>query len=308
MLSALDAYFEQFGHLIYSLDFAVPTQIDDPLPVLVTLRALVGRPPRDIDGLQARLARERDRLTRSTARAFDPIRRRLFLTLLGWARHYAPYREEALFYVGAAWPTVRRLALELGRRLTEAGSLEQPDDVFYLTSDELRAASIARTAGVARPELPRLARDRRELREARKRLVPPPAVPPDYRFRVGPIDLSSRESVRRNTPEESTLRGFAVSPGRVTAPASVILSPADFASMQPGTILVCPTTTPAWTPLFSQARALVTDIGGILAHGSIVAREYGIPAVMGTGTATQRIRSGQQITVDGDTGTVVLGS
>jgi pyruvate,water dikinase len=88
----------------------------------------------------------------------------------------------------------------------------------------------------------------------------------------------------------------------------VILAPADFGSMVPGTVLVCPTTTPAWTPLFSQARALVTDIGGILAHGSIVAREYGIPAVMGTGTATQRIAGGQTITVDGDTGTVALGS
>ena len=76
--------------------------------------------------------------------------------------------------------------------------------------------------------------------------------------------------------------------------------------MEPGTILVCPTTTPAWTPLFAQARGLVTDIGGILAHGSIVAREYGIPAVMGTGNATQRIASGQEITVDGSAGTVTL--
>jgi pyruvate,water dikinase len=76
--------------------------------------------------------------------------------------------------------------------------------------------------------------------------------------------------------------------------------------MKPGTILVCPTTTPAWTPLFAQASGLVTDIGGILAHGSIVAREYGIPAVMGTGNATQRITSGQQITVDGNAGTVTL--
>jgi rifampicin phosphotransferase len=86
----------------------------------------------------------------------------------------------------------------------------------------------------------------------------------------------------------------------------VILSPAEFGQMQPGSVLVCPTTTPAWTPLFSQARALVTDIGGILAHGSIVAREYGIPAVMGTGIATQRIKSGQVITVDGTGGTVSL--
>ena len=102
------------------------------------------------------------------------------------------------------------------------------------------------------------------------------------------------------------MRGFPVSSGRVTAPASVILSPADFAKMEPGTILVCPTTTPAWTPLFAQARGLVTDIGGILAHGSIVAREFGIPAVMGTGNATQRIADGQVITVDGSAGTVEI--
>ena len=76
--------------------------------------------------------------------------------------------------------------------------------------------------------------------------------------------------------------------------------------MEPGTILVCPTTTPAWTPLFAQARGLVTDIGGILAHGSIVAREYGVPAVMGTGSATQRIVSGQEITIDGSAGMVTL--
>jgi pyruvate,water dikinase len=76
--------------------------------------------------------------------------------------------------------------------------------------------------------------------------------------------------------------------------------------MEPGTVLVCPTSTPAWTPLFAMARGLVTDIGGLLAHGSIVAREYGIPAVMGTGNATQRIVSGQEITVDGSAGTVTL--
>ena len=76
--------------------------------------------------------------------------------------------------------------------------------------------------------------------------------------------------------------------------------------MEPDTILVCPTTTPAWTPLFSQARGLVTDVGGVLAHGSIVAREYDIPAVLGTGVATQRIRSGKMIRVDGEAGTVTL--
>jgi pyruvate,water dikinase len=88
----------------------------------------------------------------------------------------------------------------------------------------------------------------------------------------------------------------------------VVLGAEDFGAMTPGTILVCPTTTPAWTALFAQARGLVTDIGGVLAHGSIVAREYGIPAVMGTGSATLRVRTGDTITVDGDLGLVHLDS
>src|SRR5262249_6381037 len=154
--------------------------------------------------------------------------------------------------------------------------------------------------------LARLASERRELREARKRLQPPAAVPPTARMKWGPLDISFAETQKRNVDEGSTLRGFSVSPGRVTAPASVILSPADFDKMVPDTILFCPTPNPAWTPLFAQARGLVTDIGGVAAHGSIVAREYGIPAVMGAGSATRRIVSGRMVTVDGDAGRVTL--
>jgi phosphohistidine swiveling domain-containing protein len=280
----------------------------------MSLKALVQNPDSDVRARQAELARGRELLEAETALSLDPIRRWLFRRLLGWAQRHGPYREEALFYVAAAWPTLRRLALELGRRLAEAGSLDAPDDVFYLESGELAQAlrlaqdeaSGARAAGQARPDFRRLARERRELREARKRLQPPTAVPPEYRLRIGPLDLTLFEPSVPEQDEGSTLHGFAVSPGRVTAPASVIRSPADFDKMEPGTILVCPTTTPAWTPLFAQAGGLVTDIGGVLAHGSIVAREYGIPAVMGTGSATQRIASSQQIAVDGDTGTVIL--
>jgi pyruvate,water dikinase len=92
----------------------------------------------------------------------------------------------------------------------------------------------------------------------------------------------------------------------MTAPARVLHGPQDFDRMRPGDVLVAGTTTPAWTPLFAMASAVVTDIGGPLSHGSIVAREYGIPAVMGTGVATKRIRDGQTITVDGGAGTVEL--
>jgi phosphohistidine swiveling domain-containing protein len=306
ILEGIQHYLDEYGHQIYNLDFVAPTQADDPLPVLLSLKAAVEHPEQDARAHQAELAQEREALVESTSRSLSPLRRRPFRLLLNWAQRFTPYREEALFYVGAGWPTLRRLALELGRRLTEAGSLDAPDDVFYLKSAELTAASVARSGGQSLPELARLARERRELREARKRLDPPVTIPLGSRFEFGPVKLSLFEPQPRGAGEGPTLYGFAVSPGRVTAAASIVRSPEDFDKMVPDTILVCPTTTPAWTPLFSQAKGLVTDIGGALAHGSIVAREYGIPAVMGTGNATHRIENGQSIQVDGDAGTVTL--
>ncbi|MGH8887267.1 MAG: PEP/pyruvate-binding domain-containing protein [Egibacteraceae bacterium] len=307
VLAGLETYFRDFGHQIYSLDFAEPTQADDPAPTLRSLQVRAAGEPRDVRALQAAIARERDACTEQTARALDPVRRRAFRTLLGWAQRYGPGREEALFCLGAGWPTLRRLAAELGRRLAAAGSLDAPDDVFFLETAELQAAIAARAAGAPKGELAELAQERRALRELRCRLRAPAAVPPKARLRLGPIDLSVFETQKRNEDTgdpTAPLRGFPVSPGRVTAPASVILGPHDFSKMASGSILVCPTTTPAWTPLFAQAAGLVTDIGGILAHGSIVAREYGIPAVMGTGSGTRRIHHGDTVTIDGDRGVV----
>ena len=103
-----------------------------------------------------------------------------------------------------------------------------------------------------------------------------------------------------------TLTGLAGSAGRVTAVARVLAGPEDFGDFRPGEVLVAPITTPAWTSLFVRAAGVVTDIGGPLSHSSIVAREYGIPAALGTAVGTRRIRTGQRITVDGDAGTVTL--
>jgi pyruvate,water dikinase len=104
----------------------------------------------------------------------------------------------------------------------------------------------------------------------------------------------------------NVLTGIGASAGRVSAPARVLGGPADFGRMRSGDVLVASISTPAWTPLFAMASAVVTDIGGPLSHSSIVAREYGIPAVLGTGVATRRITDGSQITVDGDAGSVTL--
>jgi pyruvate,water dikinase len=103
-----------------------------------------------------------------------------------------------------------------------------------------------------------------------------------------------------------TITGVGASSGQVTAPARVLAGPEEFGQMRPGDVLVARMTTPAWTSLFAVASAVVTDVGGPLSHSSIVAREYGIPAVLGTGVATQRLTSGTQVRVDGDAGTVTL--
>ncbi len=140
-LDAFARYLDRYGHQVYNLDFAAPTQADDPLPVLLSLKAMVQQPGRDSRARQRALVAERDARVEETARSFDPLRRWLFRLLLGWAQRFGPDREEALFYMGAGWPTLRRWALELGRRLTESGSLLAEGDIFFLETSEIEAAS-----------------------------------------------------------------------------------------------------------------------------------------------------------------------
>lgn len=308
VVDGIQQYLNEYGHQIYNLDFADPTQNEDPLPVLLSLKALVTNPPeQDVRTRQARMAAEREALVVATEQALNPLSQWLFQTVWQWTKRWAPYREHVMFYMGAAWPTVRKLAHELGQRLVDAGTIVDPDDIYYLDSSEITTAIEARASGQPVTEFAQLAKERRALRESRKLLTPPPKVPERGALKVGPINLSMFDPTPNDAVNDGpVLNGYAVSTGRVTAPASVIYSIEDFNQMQPGTILVCTTTTPAWTPLFSQAVGLVTDVGGPLAHGSIVAREYGIPAVMGTGVATERIKSGMMLVVDGNAGTVML--
>jgi rifampicin phosphotransferase len=104
--------------------------------------------------------------------------------------------------------------------------------------------------------------------------------------------------------EHAIVRGSPASPGRATGAVRVVRGPADFDALEPGEVLVAPVTAPAWTPLFRRAVAVVTDSGSAAAHASIIAREYGIPAVVGCGDATARLRTGMRVTVDGSTGNV----
>jgi pyruvate,water dikinase len=145
---------------------------------------------------------------------------------------------------------------------------------------------------------------RRATCERERTVTPPVALPIKGGARMMGIDWSNWMPARTDQEAGDAIKGQGASPGHVTGLARVIHGPGEFSQMRQGDILVAKITTPAWTPLFALAAGVVTDVGGPLSHSSIVAREYHIPAVLGTGVATERIKSGERITVDGDLGVV----
>ena len=304
LLNAIDEYLDAYGHHSPTLDFVEPPLREDPTPLFATLRNTVVDPDYDPRQHEIAAARKRQAALTAAERRLEGLAYWQFRFRLWFASRYCAVREEITFYLGSAWPVFRSIALELGGRLVKAGTLANADDVFYLDGTELRDA-LGAPESQESSGYRRLTAHRRDLREARKRLHPPGTIPAEARQ-----DAVVRriETQTYNDPASATLKGIPVSAGSVTGVASVIRSAAEFGQMKPGSILVCAMTNPAWTPLFAHAKGLVTDIGGVLAHGSIVAREYGIPAVLGTGNITERVKSGDSITVDGDQGTVTVHS
>lgn len=297
------AHLDRFGHTVYNLDVVNPVPVDDPAPLLDTLRFFLRGEASDPYERQRRATARREEATAAARARLDPVRRAAFDRLLAWAQRSAPVREDALADVGLAWPTIRWLLLELGRRLAGAGAVGDAADVFWLLRAELRALAAAWDAGGrSLPDHRDAVAERKAEWRGRRRVTPPQVLP-----RTSWMRLFDR-MMPATTPEQAgpVLRGTGASAGQVTALARVLGGPADFARLQPGDVLVASITTPAWTPLFARAAAVVTDIGGPLSHGSIVAREYGIPAVLGTAVATRRIRDGERVRVDGDAGTVTL--
>jgi pyruvate,water dikinase len=295
-----------YGHAVYDLDFAKPLPADEPGPLLDTLRFFLEGQTPNPHARQADAAAAREAATRRLLARLDPVRRRVFRTLLRIAQRFAPLREDALMDVGLGWPVLRRMAAELGRRLVAAGTLAGVDDVFWLTAAELQAAAGALDAGGTVADCRERAKERRATWQVQRRLTPPPSLPPKARATFAGFDFTRFLPARADDGEGAIIRGVGASPGRMAGTACVLHGPEDFGQMRPGGVLVAKITTPAWTPLFALASGVVTDVGGPLSHSSIVAREYHIPAVLGTGVATARIQMGQRIEVDGDAGTVRL--
>ena len=296
------AHLQRYGHTIYNLDFANPVPADDPAPLLETYKLFLRGEGVDPHARQQAAAARREQAIETIQQRLKGLRLKLFHKVLAPAQRYAPLREDGLAEVGLSYPLLRRVFRELGRRLVANGMLADPDDIFWLEEAEVAQAASQLDQGKSPEPLGERIPQRKSTWRSARRATPPPSL-----FKILGVTLGKAKQARLDR-QSAQIKGVAASPGRVTAPARVLHGPEDFAQMQTGEILVAALTTPAWTPLFARAAAVVTDIGGPLSHGSIVAREYGIPAVLGTGIATKRIRSGQIVTVDGSAGTVTLGS
>ena len=246
---------------------------------------------------------ERRRVVEQRCRAALADRRLLteFDRLLGVNQRYAVIREQQAGEFTLAWPVLRSCALRLGQHLADIGAIEQSDDIFFCMRDDVNAAladqSDSPIAGIG---------ERREVWQRQRRRAAPLTLGRPPRLIGDVIDRAVRQA--RGTAEipDGVIVGHPASAGRATGPVRIVYEPEDFAGFATGDVLVAKATAPAWTPLFARAAAVVTDGGTLAAHASLVAREYAIPAVVGTGDATQRLRPGQLVTVDGTAGTVTL--
>jgi len=286
-----------------------PSWIEDPTPAIQNLQAYVAIPDLRPEMEPAALAAEREKAV-AEARARlagypQPIVRR-FETLLKAAQVAAVVHEDHNFWIDQRlFYHVRRVILEFGGRLAQAGMLDAVNDVFYLTLDELKTGRDI--------SMERLVQERKTEMEHFSQVAPPPMLgtAPAFEMTDGGSMVRAMfkgemsPALTRNI-ETNKVKGLPGSAGVVRGTARVIRSLAEAGKLQPGDVLVAIATEPSWTPLFATASAIVTDSGGVLSHSAVVAREYRIPAVVGTGNATTTFQDGQLIEVDGNAGIVRL--
>jgi pyruvate,water dikinase len=308
-LGVLRDYLATWGQRGDRWGWSYPSWIEDPTPVIKTLKDYVHQPDRDLEAEMAAQVAVREQLvagTRERLRSHPPDVMQRFEFLLEAAQKAIVLTEDHSHWIDfRCMYHLHRISLEVGRRLSTAGVIDRPEDVFLLTPEELRDTAL---------ELPRLNRRaqvaarRAEMEYFRSVPVPPTlGTPPSGDAPTDPVNMALFKFFGALPPtrdERAVIRGNGGSPGRATGPARIVRSLAGVGKLQPADVLVVETTAPPWTPLFATAAAVVSDTGGILSHCAVVAREYGIPAVVGTGNATALLQDGQLIEVDGDAGTV----
>jgi rifampicin phosphotransferase len=289
----LAGFLRLYGHRgVAEIDLGLPRWSEDPAYILGVLANYLrlDDPQAAPDAQFRRATREAEEmvadLTRRASRK-GRLRGALVGFFLGRARELSGMREMPKFCIVLLMARARELLWKVGEELVGIGRLENAEDIFFLSVPEAWAA-------LAGADLRPLVRERRAVYESEVK-----------RRHVPRLLLSdgTEPTVETHVAADGVILGTPASGGVVTDKARVILDPAG-ARLEPGEILVAPSTDPGWTPLFLTAGGLVMEMGGPMSHGAIVAREYGIPAVVGVPEATERIETGQEITIDGSAGTV----
>jgi phosphohistidine swiveling domain-containing protein len=298
----LDEYLLRFGGRSRLHELSERREAERPELVLESVRLMLEH-PRDLPGERAQRERERSALEREVlTRLEDPDRAR-FADLLERVCAAVPLEETHAYHIDyPGLQATREALLAFGRRLVAEGRLDSSADVFLLSLGELRDA----VADAWGESLQPVVSARAAELEAARTDAPAPWLgdPPDPDAAVPPMVAKFYGVPGSAEWDGEVLQGTPASGGRAVGTARVIADAADFGRLEAGDVLVCATTTPAWTPLFASAAALVTDTGGILSHAAIVAREYGLPAVVGCDVATSAIQDGARVEVDGDAGRV----
>lgn len=307
LLEAIHDYLATFGQRSPTLGLAVPTLVEDPTPVMAALKQALASPDRDLERDHAELTRVRELRTeeaRSALRGYPAPVRDEFERRLAVARTATRLSEDHNYLIDfRSTAELRRVFLELGRRFDVAGVLAEAGDVVHLTPDEVRETALH----LLDERLPDLDRhglvDERKAELARYASLVPPATLGE-RPEGAPAPPASSAAAQRRMARDGILTGTPGSAGLVRGRVRVLRSLADAERLLPGEVLVAPTTSQPWMPLFATAAALVTETGGVLSHAAVVAREYRLPAVVGIAGATRALHDGQLVEVDGDRGLV----
>ena len=307
-VAKIDHFLAVYGYRPTGFDYVFPSWIEDQSFLMLNLRSYVSTPPRDVKSEMTALRKEAEQMLGRVLDKAQDVQRFQFLMAYERARELWPLKEDHAFYIDqGTMATIRILIVEMGSRLAARGVLDDSDDVFYITLAELKTAMEGSTAS----DLMSRAEGRRADRERFSKVIPPrflgtaPADgaaggQPEFHRMMGPLQIEGLEA------GVSELRGVAGSKGKATGPAVVVRSPEELGKVKAGDVLVCTSTSPTWTPLFGTIAALVSDSGGALSHTAIVAREYGLPAVVGVRYGTSMISDAQVVTVDGTSGAVLL--
>ena len=291
-----EAFLKEYGQRSHTREIFFPRWNDDPALVVEIVRSLATAPDIDFERMEKEKGEERQRteaevLARMARIKGGFVKKRIFKIVLRYAQIYLEFRENQRFYLDHILLRQRRLFMEFGRRFQERGWTDQQDDIFFLGQEEIFQITKAGKADIKT----KVQQRRREFERWKHRLPP--------KFLKGSLEFDDPQVEMGNVLK---IGGTSASPGVVKGLVRVVGSIEKLSEVRQHEILVTSNTDPGWTAVFSKIAGLVTETGGILSHGAVVSREYGIPAVTAVKNATKILRTGQKVTLDGNEGIIYL--